>query len=227
MRNWTSTWLVWSSILPKLIFSKATVKCINQALKFYKAFEYSMKLFVYSKSIKYDKPREQTGYLSALKDLDRIVYITKHQMCPKGGAGNSKFTETFDDLYSGASKYSAEDSYCLRWFVVSNNYVEQVDGVDLNPGNLDLFNINCDGRIATLRKSCDKEFTFVHNQSELQQQCVNNRLADGEYFENFAVALTLKDLGSPEGEVKKQKNIFRKIAVREFKSVMECGDIEE
>lgn len=212
--------------------SESMAKCIDNGFKFYKVLEYSMKMFVYAKSVRYEEPRKQAGFLSTLNDVDRIIYIVKFEMCPKGGLSKSKFTENFDDLYSGSSvnNRTSDENYCLRKFVASNEYVETDENVELNPDKLNLSNINCDQKIAILRASVNKdlsnEFTFVHNQSELHKQCVQDKIESGEYFENFAIASTSKDLASSESMKEKHRKIFVKVLIREYKSIMECGEID-
>lgn len=212
--------------------SESMAKCIDNGFKFYKVHEYSMKMFVYAKSVKYEEPRKQAGFLSTLNDVDRIIYIVKFEVCPKEGLSKSKFRKTFDDLYSGTKvkNKSSEDKYCLRKFVVSNEYVEPDENVDLNPETLDFSKIDCDQKIAILRESVKKdlsnEFTFVHNQSELHKKCVNDEIERGEYFKNFAIASTLKDLASSEFMKEQQRNIFVESLIKEYRSIMECNEID-
>lgn len=209
--------------------SNSLATCIENGFKFYKVHEYSMKMFVYGKSGQYAKPQENPDFLAAMNDLDKIIKIVKFKMCSRGGTKSSKFAESFDTIYAGSGGANIEkklhdDHNCLIKFVVENS-LSDTDEVNLE----DFAALDCNGTIAKLRESAHAElkddFLFVLTQNDLHKQCVKDKIDDSEYFDNYAVAATLKDFDPSEGIRNQEKNIFVKVLILLYKNIMECAQI--
>lgn len=163
-----------------------------------KVYEASEQLSVTEREVKLAKVDERIAEMS----------MATVQIC----VFEAEYGKVFDDAINAAYDDDDKTNYCLRKYVVDKNLIDpKVHQITINPNDVDVSNIHCEGMLRTYFKNSTVNMTegdSLKHLNEEQKQCIRGKFRDGKYAGKVLAVIVLSEISMTDEQKATERTKF-------------------
>lgn len=218
---------MWTEELEKTPQFKTDLECIMDNLKKTQMSLFLLKELVYEASTSLSEETKSIKIQEAKKAQEKNALIISLKCI-----AIRRYGDLFDRMMiytsSEEDNYDPKEEYCIRKYVNDNNILNnEIYKYKLNPGNVNVDEINCDPIMENFSKVADNKMTNIFEKeiaSLLEKECYNSKFDVNQSTDRMLAIMVLRKLKLSEVSDERQKFIDNLLAITNAIST-NCRDV--